>query len=136
MTTEFVSTELILLAASVVLGILQLMVVSYFRSGQRNHAWTAGSGEQIADPLAGVAGRVERGFRNYLETFPFFATAILLVTVRETHTLLTMLGAHLYFWGRIAYAFLYAVDLPLAPALLAAISMLGILMEVAALFVK
>lgn len=29
-----------------------------------------------ADPLTGIAGRVDRALRNYFETFPFFASAI------------------------------------------------------------
>ena len=110
--------------------------VSHLQSWQRGYRWTAGSREQRVDPLTGVAGRVERALRNYLETFPFFVAATLLVIVTETHGWMTVLGAHCYFWGRIAYAILYAVNLPLARSLVWNIPTLGILMEVAAMFVN
>ena len=130
------SIELTLLAASIVLGLAHIIVVSHLQSWQRGYRWTASSREQHVPPLAGVAGRAERALRNYFETFPFFAAAILLVTVTGTHSWLTVWGAQFYFWGRIAYAILYAADLPLARSLVWNIPTLGILMNIAALFLK
>jgi uncharacterized MAPEG superfamily protein len=130
------SIELTLLAASIVLGLAHIIVVSHLQSWQRGYRWTASSREQHVPPLTGVTGRAERAFRNYFETFPFFAAAILLVTVTGTHSWLTALGAQFYFWGRIAYAILYAVDLPLARSLVWNIPTLGILMNISALFLK
>jgi uncharacterized MAPEG superfamily protein len=85
---------------------------------------------------SGAAGRAERALRNYLETFPFFAAAILVVTVTNTHNWLTVCGTHFYFWGRIVYAILYMTDLPLARSLVWNIPTIGILMNVAGLFLK
>src|SRR5262245_29572865 len=85
--------ELALLAASVILGILHIIIVSHLQSWQRGYWWTASSREQSVVPLTGMAGRAERALRNYLETFPFFAAAILVVTVTNTHSLLTVWGA-------------------------------------------
>jgi uncharacterized MAPEG superfamily protein len=128
--------ELTLLAASVVLGIIHIVAFSHLQSWQRGYRWTAGSREQSVRPLTGIAGRVERALRNYFETFPFFATAVLLVTVEGAHSWLTVLGAHFYFWGRIVYALLYALNLPLTRSLAWNIPTIGILMEVIALFLK
>jgi len=125
--------ELALLAASVVLGIVHIVILSHLQSWQRGYRWTASSRAQQVDPLTGIAGRIERALRNYLETFPFFATAILLVAVTHRHSWLTVWGAHLYFWGRIAYAILYAADLPLARSLVWNVPTVGILMNLAAL---
>jgi MAPEG family len=50
-------------------------------------------------PLIGIAGRAERALRNYLEIVPFFADAILAVAVTNTHSWLTVWGAHFYFWS-------------------------------------
>jgi len=121
--------ELALLAASVVLGIVHVIIVAHLQSWQRAR-------EQSVAPLTGLAGRAERALRNYLETFPFFAAAILVVTVTNTHSWLTVWGAHFYFWGRIVYAVLYTADLPLARSLVWNIPTIGILMNVAALFLK
>ena len=128
--------ELVLLAASVVLGIVHIIIVSHLQSWQRGYRWTASSREHSVAPLTGVAGRAERALRNYLETFPLFAAAILVVTVTNTHNWLTVWGAHFYFWGRIVYAILYMVDLPLARSLVWNIPTIGILMNVAGLFLK
>ncbi|UWU94264.1 MAPEG family protein [Bradyrhizobium sp. CB1015] len=128
--------EVVLLVASVVLGIVHIIIVSHLQSGQRGYRWTGSSREHSVAPLTGVAGRADRALRNYLETFPFFAAAILVVTVTNTHNWLTVWGAHFYFWGRIAYAILYRVDLPLARSLVWNIPTIGILMNVAGLFLK
>ena len=128
--------ELVLLAASIVIGIVHITVASQLQSWRRGYRWTASSREQGPAPLIGVAGRAERALRNYLETFPFFAAAVLVVTVMNTHSWLTVLGAQLYFWGRIVYAILYMADLPLARSLVWNIPTIGILMNVAGLFLK
>jgi uncharacterized MAPEG superfamily protein len=128
--------ELVLLAASIVLGIVHIIIVSHLQSWQRGYWWTASSREHSVAPLTGVAGRAERTLRNYLETFPLFAAAILVVTVTNTHGWLTVWGAHFYFWGRILYAILYVADLPLARSLAWNIPTIGILMSVAGLFLK
>jgi uncharacterized MAPEG superfamily protein len=128
--------ELALLAASVILGILHIIIVSHLQSWQRGYWWTASSREQSGVPLAGIAGRVERALQNYLETFPFFAAAIFVVTVTNTHSWLTVCGANFYFWGRIAYAILYVADWPLARSLVWNIPTISILMNVAAPFLK
>jgi uncharacterized MAPEG superfamily protein len=128
---SLVSIELALLAASVVLGIVHIIIVSHLQSWQRGYWWTASSREQSVAPLTGIAGRAERALRNYLETFPFFAAAILVVTVTNTHSWLTVWGAHFYFWGRVVYAILYTADLPLARSLVWNIPTIGILMKMA-----
>jgi len=103
---RYMTIELALLAASVVLGIMHVIIVSHLQSWQRGYGWTASSREQSVAPLTGIAARAERALRNYLETFPFFAAAILVVTVTNTHNWLTVWGAHFYFWGRIVYVIL------------------------------
>lgn len=128
--------ELVLLAASVVLGIFHIIIVSHLQSWQRGYRWTAGSREQNLAPLPGIAGRAERTLRNYLETFPFFATAILVVTVTNTHSWLTVWGAHFYFWGRVVYAILYLADFSFVRSLVWNIPTAGILMSVAGLFLQ
>jgi uncharacterized MAPEG superfamily protein len=134
--TPYMTIELTLVAASVILGILHIIIVSHLQSWQRGYWWTASSREQSVAPLTGIAGRAERALRNYLETFPFFAAAILVVTVMNTHSCLTVWGAHFYFWGRIVYAILYTADLPLARSLVWNIPTIGILMIVAGPFLK
>jgi uncharacterized MAPEG superfamily protein len=133
---SYMTIELALLAASVVLGIVHILIVSHLQSWQRGYRWSASSREQSVAPLTGIAGRAERALRNYLETFPLFAAAILVVSVANTHSWLTVWGAHFYFWGSIVYAILYTADLPLARSLVWNIPTIGILMNVAGLFLR
>jgi uncharacterized MAPEG superfamily protein len=98
MTVEFK-----LLAASVVLGLLHLIASSHLISWQRGYRWTASSRETDVPPLRGLANRVDQATENFLETFPFFAALVLLAHVTNHHSLLTVVGAHLYFWGRVGY---------------------------------
>jgi uncharacterized MAPEG superfamily protein len=130
------SIELTLLAASIVVGIAHIVAASHLQSWQRGYRWTASSREQPVSPLTGLAGRVDRALRNYLETYPFFVAAVLIVTATGTHNWLTVWGAQLYFWGRLVYALLYAADFSLARSLVWNIPTLGILMLVAALWVR
>src|SRR5262249_588467 len=134
--TMYLPIELSLPPPSVILGIVHIIIVSHLQSWQRGYRWSASSREQSVAPLTGIAGRAERALRNYLETFPFFAAAILVVTVTNTHSWLTVWGAHFYFWGRIVYAILYTADLPLPPSVVWNIPTIGILMNVAGLFLK
>jgi hypothetical protein len=48
--------------------------------------------------------------------------------VTNTHSWLTVWGAHFYFWGRVVCAILYAANLPLARSLGWNIPAIGILM--------
>ena len=95
--------ELWLLVASIVLGLLHLIASSHLISWQRGYSWTASNRERQVPPLRGLVNRVDQATSNFLETFPFFAAAVLLAHVTNHHSALTMIGAHLYFWGRVGY---------------------------------
>ena len=71
------TTELRMLALSVVLGLVHIILSSHAASLQRGYRWTASSREEPVPPLTGVAGRLDRALRNFLETFPLFAAAVL-----------------------------------------------------------
>jgi uncharacterized MAPEG superfamily protein len=97
------SVELRLLVASIVLGLLHLITSSHLISWQRGYRWTASSREVDVPPLRGLPNRVDQATTNFLETFPFFAVLALVAHVTNHHSLLTVVGAHLYFWGRVGY---------------------------------
>jgi len=97
------TTELRLLLATVILGLLQLITVSHLISFQYGYRWTASNREQPVPPLRGLANRVDQATTNFLETFPFFAALVLVAHLTDREGTLTLWGAHLYFWGRIGY---------------------------------
>ncbi len=81
--------ELWLLIASILLGIVHLIASSHLISWQRGYRWTAGNREENLPPLRGLANRVDQATTNFLETFPFFAAAVLLAHVTHHHSSLT-----------------------------------------------
>jgi len=97
------TTELRLLLATVILGLLQLITVSHLISFQYGYRWTASNREQPVPPLRGLANRVDQATTNFLETFPFFAALVLVAHLTDREGTLTLWGAHLYFWGRMGY---------------------------------
>jgi uncharacterized MAPEG superfamily protein len=128
------ATEMQMLAWSIVLGLVTLGVAATLGTLHRGIAWNAGARDEVKPPLPGVAGRMDRALRNFLETFPFFAVAVLMIVALGRTNAHTALGAQLYFWGRVAYVPLYAAGLPWVRTAAWAASLAGLLMVVAALF--
>jgi len=116
------------LAWSILLGVVQLFIAAALMTRQRGMAWNASARDGDPPPLTGVAGRAERAMGNFLETFPFFAAAVLAVAVTGGSDTLTVLGAQLYFWSRVVYLPLYLAGIPYLRSLVWAFSLLGMLM--------
>ena len=121
-----VTFELRILALSVVLGLVQIALASHAASLQRGYLWTAGSRDEAVPPLTGIAGRLERALRNFIETFPLFAAAVLIAHVTNTHSWMTEWGVQLYFGARVAYLALYAAGVFLLRSLVWNAATLGI----------
>ena len=98
------------------------------RELQRGYLWTAGSRDEAVPPLTGLAGRLERALRNFVETFPLFAAAVLIAHVTNTHSWMTEWGVQLYFGARVAYLALYAAGVFLLRSLVWNVATLGIAM--------
>lgn len=120
--------ELKMLVLSVVLGLIQIVLASHAASLQLGYRWTASSRDEARPPLTGVAGRLDRALRNFLETFPFFAAAVITTHIVNRHDWLTEGGAQLYFWARIGYVALYSLGVPLARSLIWNLATGGIIM--------
>ena len=122
------SFELAMLAAGCVLCLVQIIISSHAASLQRGYRWTASSRDAEVPPLTGVAGRIERAFRNFLETFPVFVAAVLLVHVLRRESALSEWGAGLYFSARLVYLLLYAAGVPLLRSLIWNVAFVGIVL--------
>jgi uncharacterized MAPEG superfamily protein len=122
-----------MLTLGVVLGLVQIVAASHSASLQRGYRWTASPRDEPTPPLRGVAGRLDRALRNFLETFPLFVAVVLAAHVSETHNALTEWGSRLYLWGRVAYVPLYAAGVPLVRSLVWNVATVGIMLFVVAL---
>jgi uncharacterized MAPEG superfamily protein len=125
--------ELKMLALSVVLGVVQIAMASHAASVQRGYRWAASPRDEVPLPLTGVAGRLDRALRNFLETFALFAAAVLLAHSANRHDWMTEWGVQLYFWARVAYLALYAFGVPLIRSLVWNTATIGIIMILLAL---
>jgi len=131
------TTELKLLIASAVLGLLHLIAASHLISWQRGYRWTASDREAEVPPLRGLANRVDQACTNFLETFPIFAAVILVAHVTNHHSALTVVGAHLYFWARLGYVVTAGLGWRVVRSVLFwNVALTGILLIIAALFVS
>ena len=126
--------ELTVLTWSICLGIAHVLVAASLMTSQRGLGWNVGNRDGQAPPLAGAASRAQRASRNFLETFPFFAAAVLAVVLAQRNSSHTALGAQIYFWARVAYLPIYIIGIPYLRTLVWAISFWGLLMVLAALF--
>lgn len=126
------TTELSLLAWAVVLGLVHVLATGQFTTLQHGLAYGLSPRDEPR-PLTGVGARVERAFNNYMQTFPFFAAAVLVAHVAGRHSGLTIWGAYLYFWGRVAFVPLYAAGIPVARTLAYVVSVVGIVLILVAL---
>ena len=127
------SIELKMLLYSVILGLIHLLSVAAFATLQRGLKWNMSSRDQKAPELIGVAARMDRAFKNFLETFPFFIAAILMVQATQMQNSNSMLGAQLYFWTRFLYIPIYAAGITVVRSLVWGISLVGLFMVIGAL---
>ncbi len=126
--------ELTMLAWSVVLGLAYVLLAAALATLQRGLKWNAGNRDGEVKPLTGVAARAERASRNFLETFVFFAAAVLAVVLAHRNNAHTALGAQVYFWARVAYWPVYAAGIPYLRTLIWIAAFWGFLQVLEALF--
>ncbi|MBV8157355.1 MAG: MAPEG family protein [Dyella sp.] len=126
--------ELQVLGWSIVLGLVYVMFATTLSTGQRGLTWNASNRDGEPVPLTGAAARADRASRNFLETFVFFAAAVLAVVIGQRANAHTALGVQLYFWARVVYLPVYAIGIPYLRTLVWAVSVVGIVMVLTALF--
>ena len=123
-----------MLVFSVFLGLVQIVLSSHAASRQYGYRWAASARDQPVPPLAGVAARLDRALRNFLETFPLFAAVVLVAGLAGRHTHVTEWGSMLYFSARLLYVPLYAFGVYLIRSLVWNVATIGILLVLSGLF--
>jgi uncharacterized MAPEG superfamily protein len=125
---DFGTVELRMLWAAAVLGLVQ-MVLSVVLSGTPGRLqWALGARDSDGPARGTFGNRLDRAWRNFLETFPIFAAFVLIAQALDLHTSHTALGAQLYFWGRVAYLPLYAFGVAYVRTLAWAVALVGIIL--------
>ncbi|MGV8996591.1 MAG: MAPEG family protein [Parvibaculaceae bacterium] len=105
------SVEMWCLFGAMVLALVHLSAASFTFKAQVGNRYTVGARDDEPKRL-GIAGRLERAQWNYLETFPVFVAAVLMVDRLGAAGALSHWGALIYLGGRILYLPLYAAGVP------------------------
>ncbi|MDD9941062.1 MAG: MAPEG family protein [Myxococcales bacterium] len=101
--------ELTILVGSAMLGLLHIVLVAQLSNYHRGYVkWAAGARDEPPEPLPRVAARIERAYRNYLETYPYFVAVTLTAQALGVHSWQTEWGTALFLGSRVLYVGLYA----------------------------
>ena len=122
------SIELQMLCWSVVLGLVQLVIATSLATKDQGLPYNLSPRDLPAPTVTVLTGRFQRIFRNFRETFVYFAVAVLVVTVLSKNSPSSALGAQIYFWARVIYIPVYAAGIPVARTLVWAASIVGLVM--------
>lgn len=103
--------ELMYLVWSAALTFVQVLIAVSGATLQVGLPVLAGNREDL--PLiTGWAGRAARAHHNMLESLVLFAVLVLVAHIAGVHNSMTLLGAQLFFWGRVAHAIVYLAGIP------------------------
>ncbi len=87
----------------------------------------AGNRENMPE-MPGWAGRAARAHRNMLENLVLFAVLVLTARAVNVSNSMTVLGAQLFFWGRVAHGAIYIAGIAWLRTAAWAVSILGLLL--------
>ena len=100
------------LFGAMILGLVHLTAASFAFKAQVGNTYTVGARDEGIQP-SGMAARLDRAQRNFLETFAIFAAAVLMLGILDrTGGWLSEVGAVTYLVGRIVFLPLYASGAP------------------------
>jgi uncharacterized MAPEG superfamily protein len=126
--------ELWILVWAVILGIVQVTAPPVAAMSRKGYAkWNAGPRDTDFD-TGPLAGRLNRAFANFKETFVFFAVIVVALAFAGKSSELSRWGADIYLAARIFYIPLYAFGVFGVRSLAWIVSLIGILMCLFTLF--
>lgn len=120
--------ELHCLAWACVLGLAHILIAGNARTLELGFKWNMGARDEKNQDLSPLAGRLLRAQANFFETFPLFASAVLIVAVSQTYSAYSYWGCLIYLAARIIYFPLYAFGIPVIRTIIWLLSIIGILL--------
>jgi len=126
------TTELTLLAWTLVLALFQIMLTANLRTAETGIQYNASARDGEAPPPRPVTARLQRAQANLFETLPLFIGAVLIAHVSGSEGDLTLWGCWMYLVARIVYIPLYAAGIPYVRSLVWLVSLAGLVMVLAA----
>jgi len=126
------TTELTLLAWTLVLALVHIMLTANLRTAETGIQYNASARDGEAPPPRPVTARLQRAQANLFETLPLFIGAVLIAHVSGSEGDLTLWGCWMYLVARIVYIPLYAAGIPYVRSLVWLVSLAGLVMVLAA----
>ncbi len=125
--------ELTMLVWSAVLCVA--LAIPYTTGMTLSYGLAAAAGNREDSPeLTGWLGRSRRAHANMVENLIPFAAVLLAAQIAGKNGALTVLGAQLFFWFRLAHAVIYIVGIPYLRTLVWLGSVVGMALFVVAFF--
>lgn len=122
-----------ILAFTILLGLLHVLLAATLITSSRGLQWNMGNRDGEPPPLSVHAARAKRASWNFLETFAFFAAAVVCAIAISRDGSQAVLGAQIYFWARVVYLPVYVIGIPVVRSLVWLVSLVGLLMVVLAI---
>jgi uncharacterized MAPEG superfamily protein len=117
--------EMIFLLWSAALTLLLAVIAASAATLELGLQRVIGNREAMPE-LTGWAGRAARAHRNMLENLVLFAIVVFAARLTNVSNAVTFLGAQLFFFGRVAHAFVYIAGIPGLCTLAWLVSVVGI----------
>jgi uncharacterized MAPEG superfamily protein len=127
MGSAAMTPDLRLLLWTVALTFIEIAVAAMVANGQVGLGTLAGNRDAIP-ALHGFTGRAQRAYLNMLENLPLFIALVLIAQIAGKANSTTLLGAELFFWGRVAHWLIYLVGIPWLRTLAWIVSVIGMLL--------
>jgi len=119
--------ELNLLVWAAALAVVQVLVAVMGAFNQVGLMKLVGNREDMPK-LVGWAGRAERAHLNMVLNLGLFAVLVLVAVVAGKTNAMTLLGAQLFLWSRVAYAIIYVAGITWLRTLSWLVSVIGLLL--------
>ena len=119
--------ELTYLIWSVALTVILTLIAVSGATLQVGLPKLAGNRESMPE-IEGWAGRAYRAHQNMLENLILFAVLVLVAQIVGVHNSLTLHGAQLFFWARVAQAIVHIAGIPWVRTVAWLVSLAGLLM--------
>ena len=122
------SLELHCLVWSILLGLAHIIIAGNARTKELGVKWNMGARDEKTQHLNPLTERLLRAQSNFFETFPLFASAVLIVAVSHTYSVYSYWGCLIYLIARIIYLPIYALAIPIVRTVIWLFSVLGLLL--------
>jgi uncharacterized MAPEG superfamily protein len=120
--------ELDCLGWASILGIIHIIIAGNARTKEFGVRWNMSARDDKKPSLSPFTDRLFRAQSNFFETFPLFASAVLIVAVSQNSSVYSHWGALIYLSARAIYFPLYAFGVPVIRTIVWLISMIGLLL--------